>query len=137
MIKADTSLLLKEINYNESTHHYYYIAKLNPSESPKMILMWSGEKRKHNSLWGENGISAPTQSQLQKYLRNEYNLHIEILVDKIVDNVAYFKYRINYITEYVILKEETTNKTYLTYEAALEDALYEAIEMIKYDRYKI
>lgn len=69
--------------------------------------------------------SAPTQSFLQRWLREKYNIHVHVryVVDEDIN-----KYRVN-----VMLHTGTTEEyceIYFTYEEALEIGLQEALKLI-------
>jgi hypothetical protein len=72
-----------------------------------------------------NEYSAPTQSLLQKWLRDKYNIHIEIRKEWEGDVCLGF--------EYLIEEHDgsTQGLTYPTYEQALEKGLIEALKLIK------
>jgi hypothetical protein len=76
--------------------------------------------------------SAPTQSLLQKWLREEHNLYIllkTIYLEVWDKNGIRFSYCIeDYITEEV--HGDETLIGYLTYEAALEAGLFKALKLI-------
>jgi len=70
----------------------------------------------------------PTQSLLQKWLREKHNIHIDISISSATPYKIFY-YRILHIGEYFTLShnEPEFNK----YEEALEKGLYEALELIK------
>ncbi len=77
--------------------------------------------------YGVKFISAPTQSLLQKWLRDIHNIHIEILLE---ENSPYnkFYYRIMKLGQYFTLSHNGVyNKSY---EEILEIALFEALEYV-------
>lgn len=77
----------------------------------------------------------PTQSQLQKWLRNKHNIYINISSDTVLLNNLTIeerhKYHIRYLTDDSIwCKSFNCDKTFNKYELALEDALYEGLNLI-------
>lgn len=68
---------------------------------------------------------APTKSLLQKWLREEYGIHIEISRDE--DKWKYNLYSIKQGNRHI----PRGFKTYSTYEKALEAGLVEALKLIK------
>lgn len=80
------------------------------------------EARKLNTL---KSIPAPTQSLLQKWIRDNFNIHIEIImVDTLTCTYAY------HITS-TGNGIRPDSKLYDSYEECLEDGLLESLELIK------
>lgn len=77
-------------------------------------------------------ILCPTQSLLQKWLREEHNIHIyvETYNNGILDFVPYVGIPKNRIMSFKTIEQD---KTYLTYEEALEKGLQEALKLIEND----
>lgn len=81
---------------------------------------------------------APTQSLLQKWLREFYKIHIEI---ELTDNTKYFHFSYiiitsndrNYYDSEMIdeAKTHVNSEKFSTYEEALEEGLYEALKLVK------
>ena len=71
-------------------------------------------------------VSAPTQSLLAKWLREEHN--IIVLVDYEGIDGYYYKYYY-YINE--VQKYDASGKNYITFEEAYEIGLQEALKLIK------
>ncbi len=74
--------------------------------------------------------SAPTQSLLQKWLREKHNLHINIMADKI-----YYKGNIDIVFDIDIIDSKGERLISIspieTYEEALERGLQNALKLIK------
>ena len=66
----------------------------------------------------KKSIPAPTQSLLQRWLREKHNIHITIWFNELTE-----KYRID-------IPEDISEVEYKTYEEALEYTLYEALKLI-------
>ena len=79
----------------------------------------------------EDEFYAPTQSFLQKWLREEHKIYLLVEIDQILDTVFY-KYRI--FQSGIILSSITAGGSkmeYKTYEDALEAGLEKALKFIK------
>lgn len=73
----------------------------------------------------------PTQSLLQKWLREEYKIHIRI---NYLDDVLFFGFYVENIKINTELIEETYgshDNRFKTYEEALEKGLFETLKLIK------
>lgn len=108
LISFDTAKLAKEKGFNIWTEYQYV-------------------ERNGNIIVSKDHISeidepAPTQSLLQKWLREVHNIHIEIR--KEWEDGIYLGF------EYLIEEEDgnTQGLTYKTYEEALEVGLYQALK---------
>jgi hypothetical protein len=77
--------------------------------------------------------NAPTQSLLQKWLREKHNIHINIMFPINEDdyiNTPLFKIQILEKIPQSLLKRYTTGSDFSTYEEALEKGLTEALKLI-------
>lgn len=142
LISFETAKLAKEKGFDWGTDCLY---------TPKKELL-SGRDYDYNGLYqwnkepyiyidniGEvhNILSAPTQSLLQKWLREIYEIYIEI---EITDNTKYFYFKYILVTskdrDYNDLdmidsaKRHWNNERFKTYEEALEKGLQEALKLI-------
>jgi len=82
----------------------------------------------------KNIIPAPTQSLLQKWLREEFNVQIEINMGvKYINDILTNLYSYSVFTPSSQLKEnwEFSSKEFKNYEEALERGLQKALEIIK------
>lgn len=119
LISFTTAKLAKEKGFNDNTQWCYSLLENGCSEG---IL-------NHVHM----GAPAPTQSLLQKWLRENYNVNTAIMPW----NTKKWWWQLEDISLYDNLKgcliqaESNTNKQYNTYEEALEDALIEALKLIK------
>lgn len=78
----------------------------------------------------ENTFERPTQSLLQKWLREKHNIHIEVYCSKLEkDPSRKWRCEIKYISSPF---KRTTGHYYIgrTYEEALEQGLIEALKLI-------
>ena len=120
LISFGTAKLAKERGFDIKTDLYYYHGSFaNKKQEELVSINW-----KNNHLVDNTTTAAPTQSLLQKWLRDKHDIIIEIQFDTIS-----FGYRIfnptkssNYFTSWKWDK--------WTYEEALEVALQEALKLI-------
>ena len=85
IISFETAKLAKEKGFQELVSNCYYNEKLfgsyammSEDDSAFIDVMDGNELENHNHIDFENRFSAPTQSLLQKWLREKHNIHIEI-----------------------------------------------------------
>lgn len=141
LISFETAKLAKEKGFNIRIQHtvngqncLYF---LDTGEVPKMINTnqidnWNDDKK------FQHVCSAPTQSLLQKWLREIHKIHIEI---DFYDNARtyHFEYRVitsknrdyNDLDMIDSAKRHYNAKKFNTYEKALEQGLYQALKLIK------
>lgn len=135
LISFETAKLAKEKGFAIGSKFYYGGHGWNVGD-----LVQSGITTCINGTNGyfEGVCEAPTQSLLQKWLREKYNLHIEVKVQDFVQDPIYywsiFGSRIVGFAEGLLRcklnSSETTVKEYKTYEEALEVALLESLKLI-------
>jgi len=123
LITLETAKLAKEKGFNELVSKVY-----NDGILTKGI---TGEgKEVSNAEWGVRYCcSAPTQSLLQKWLREEYNLSVE-------SSMNFEKGVAGYLGWVIRVKDDGFNRYPMknqvyTYEEALEIGLQEALKLIK------
>lgn len=120
LISFDTAKLAKEKGFpqdrsqNVQTYETYKGEQLTTDNV--MIAV--------NDLDYYSTIAAPTQSLLQKWLRDEHGIHIEVCRSE--DEWAYNLYTINQGNRHI----PRGFKTYDIYEKALEAGLVEALKLI-------
>jgi len=118
LISFETDKLAKEKGFNISCWNYY---GTYPNESN--TLNESGIKLDvNNSYWGYN---APTQSLLQKWLREEHNIRV-FCIPSVVDSVDKYWQSVVYRQSQTVF----TTKDIMKYEEALEKGLQEALTLI-------
>lgn len=130
LISFETAKLAKEKEFKEECTHYYVNKTeiLKPfmfDDNPKVISIQDGTN---------NGLLtiAPTQSLLQKWLREEHKIFIEVGLnfnDKL--NVAIYDRRHKTVIETIrhkIFLDASNN--FNTYEEALEVGLQKALKLI-------
>jgi hypothetical protein len=94
-----------------------------------MWIVWEMEEYDHDNLY-----AAPTQSLLQRWLREEKNIHISVEYEWVenFDGWTFWAYIKQVKDERVI--DDAIKSGFNTYELALEDALKHALD---YDRNNI
>jgi hypothetical protein len=129
LISFETAKLAKEKGFNEECIYYYSnkTGILKPfmfDDNPKVISIQNGTNAGLLTI-------APTQSLLQKWLRDKHNIHIYISTTPKFDKLQGSKYKAAIDVPFQPFKW-TTGHYYLgnTYEEALEQGLQEALKLI-------
>ena len=135
-ITFETAKLAKEKGFNERVHYFYKVKSENDIElygcTRKQLVGFKGHvpiyhkvrdyhtnKEKLNAKLYR--CSAPTQSLLAKWLREEHNIHL----------IAYKNINIDgYDWCYITTDGITNINSYKTYEEAYEIGLQEALKLI-------
>lgn len=121
LIDFTTAKLAKEKGFNIVSKHWYdQTEALNPIEGIRGAMMYF------------NVGYAPTQSLLQRWLREVHNLHIYIDTTPLFDKMQGSKYKSTIKVPFSPFKW-TTGHYYLgnTYEEALEEGLLQGLKLIK------
>lgn len=140
LISLETAKLAKEKGFNEKTISFYHNGTIVDYNNCEFDT--GGGKCSHNRHTGYTYLCAPTQSLLQKWLRDIHQINIIVnsgqknySEDKESDfTIDVFKgdhmdYIVNFLQE--CCKDETKRREYFkTYEEALEKALFTALKMI-------
>lgn len=112
LVSLETAKLAKKKEFNEICQYYYEILD-------KPITL---QKMSCSNAEGYKQPTAPTQSVLQKWLREKHNIHL----------IAYKNINIDgYDWCYITTDGITNINSYKTYEEALEAGLQEALKLIK------
>ncbi len=111
LITFETAKLAKEKGFKEMVANHYTTELVMPK---KTILGASTNGE-------EDKVSAPTQSLLQKWLREEHNIHIE----------SALTFGLRYSFKVYKGIDVGMNTDVDTYEEALEKGLYEALKLIE------
>lgn len=131
LISFETAKLAKEKGFNEECYHVYNIFDngniLDSAYDMTGYLLFSEEDLKYANDNGYNCIYAPTQSLLQKWLREVHKIHISVEMGLL--------YSVDVVYEVIVKREanvevEFINDEYKTYEEALEVGLQEALNLI-------
>lgn len=113
LIKFETAKLAKEKGFKAGSYTYY----------DNGAVLVNSITRINNKM---GLVSAPTQSLLQKWLREQYAIHIELIPDEkdpknLWHTIVYPLY---------CMKEPSNEGVFETYEEALEKGLIEALKLI-------
>jgi len=115
LIKYDTARLIKELGFNEETIALY--------DSKGIVIRNPGYTKNEELI--RNYASAPTQSFLQKWLRENHNIHLCVQNKLSPSNTNMF-----YLYKHANQKLNWDNY-FATYEEALEKGLLTALKMIE------
>ncbi len=125
IVKFETATLAYQKGFSEYVNNYYTEDKIieNFNDGEK----WSNYDFQSSDWFKENYpnvISAPTQSLLQRWLREKYKIGISI--DHFTD-INEYEYQL--ISE-LIVEPDDIEEHFTSYEAALEQALIEGLKLI-------
>jgi hypothetical protein len=154
LIKFETAKLAKEKGFDVPCNHYIYTSKAlkivnknregltGDKNTFKENHTFSQKDRLHKGrMVSRNShlttISTPTQSLLQKWLREEHDIHVEI---ELIDNSRTFQWEYAIVTsrnrDYNDLdcmdsaKRHYNSCNFKTYELALEFGLFNALKLL-------
>lgn len=113
---------VKIIGTFNGNHYYNYKGEL---DGDQLEVIKSISDSKPNPLIAN--IAAPTQSVLQRWLRERYQIDI-IILPKLKDLGKFYGGYIDNDTEMI---HKSIGSNFLTYEKALEEGLLKALEQIK------
>lgn len=119
LISFDTAKLAKEAGFDEAVLNHYALENTYSSSYETF------QDDVKNSEIEPLEYSAPTQSLLQKWLRENSGIHVEVLFD----HCGTKKY------DYMLCRTKPdlhadSDKDYSTYELALESGLNEALKLV-------
>jgi len=127
LIKYETAELAKEKGFPQNIPYDHYIV----GEDKKFMTDYFYKSSLIDD-YKNNLLGCPTQSELQKWLRDEKSLYIDIYTECTVNEILGFNYK---ITSWYVLpqqyKRENISGFELTYEQALEQALINGLNLIK------
>jgi hypothetical protein len=133
LISYETSLFAKKKGFNEQCKAFIEPKYHDVHEfiDDPFLYVYPGytPMEKHNEILKEGWLLAPTQSLLQRWLREIHGLHIQIAVDQTSYPKFQFiivQYKPDYNWNTVMLSD-----LHRTYEEALEEGLFEALKLIK------
>jgi len=126
LITFETAKIAKEKGFSTGTYYLWETYECNKKlETPKLC---KHEAENYNSEGDGISFEAPTQSLLQKWLREEHNIH---LVCWWYDKEDKFYTEIGRKTEHnLFVQTGDVTKMFNTYEEALETGLLEALKLI-------
>lgn len=131
LVSFETAKLAKEKEFNELTNAMYSTKDIGNWE-PKLNIGFNGDCSVHLVLWNEQHTvdflykyySAPTQSLLQKWLRDEHSFHVDIDYDA---NGTWF-YVVSRYPSGDVVECDINNNMYNSFENCLEDGLIHALK---------
>lgn len=128
LISFDTAKLAKEKGFDEVWCNYMYCIGYNTMEPDYDVI----ECDWRNNVKGQFHLAlAPTQSLLQKWLREKHNIHVTIHnIDSRILNGEYM-FIINYDFIMSFDKNLKPKQLFETYEEALEEGLMAGLNLIK------
>lgn len=119
LITFETAKLAKEKGFEQSKWDMAY-SENNPLEPiTEAMHIRKGQR-----------YSAPTQSLLQRWLREEHEIELYVKIDAILDSRKYSFVTFN-CKNLDVLHLPLHNYVFDTYELALEKGLFEALKLIK------
>ena len=131
-VSLETAKLAKEKGFNQYYHQRYNkeTGELEYSPCIKHTLKVVDGKMTRVNITDMTQIFAPTQSLLQRYLREVHNIHILIEFNTLNESYAFFiDYKYN--KTYTYCEGDFQNTNFKSYEEALEKGLYQALQLIK------
>lgn len=120
IVKYETAVLAKEKGFNIPVLYSYGLEgenTLSPTDDNSLFDLNTN---------GEHGYSAPTQSLLQKWLREVHGIYVFVYMDEIL----WDSFRFNVLMNDQMVYDERTIM-FDTYEEALEAGLSEGLKLIK------
>jgi len=131
LISFKTAKLAKEKGFDEWCYAWYYEDKLVSYRPTKEGVPSNGVRRNHSNQFNDSHLhcSAPTQSLLQRWLREEHDLHIKMIPYKGKDPTFYQSEVDGMGTGCLV---ETINDD--SYENILEVSLFQALKLINNDK---
>lgn len=121
LISYETAVLAKEKGLTFDDVRFYYVY-----DYKKLVHEKYNDYNIRHPDYKNRFIAVPSQSLLQRWIREKYNIHIIIQYISIKNPFYYIIENMD--NNYTSLKESEIE--FKTYEKALEEALYEAIKMI-------
>lgn len=147
LIEFESAKLAKEKGFNEMTFYYYNKEGIleepyneNGSSTDVDFRVDLTDLLDYHNNEYFNKIAAPYQSQLQKWLRNKYGIHINVCYKPNINKWDYDWIELNKISnakEYLDYKKDT-NQLFMnrkehrfdSYEEALEQGLLKGLKLI-------
>lgn len=134
LISFETAKLAKEKGFNEDVLSYYNCNSKGEYYDGPFNTVFNIEQAPDN--WNGRSyltaVSAPTQSLLQRWLREKHQYHIQLHYD-LSRGWEWRIFILNHVITGTILNKCIFNADliYTTYEEALEQGLLEALKLIK------
>jgi hypothetical protein len=131
LISFETAKLAKEKGFDWECENYYDVPKypLYSRDTKEICHRKYRNAKGYDSYYTQNEYKAPTQSLLQKWLREVHK--IDVFVSKI-GSTSYKKYYFQISKNDTWINSDNSNSTrYLKFEDALEKGLFESLKLIK------
>ena len=129
LVSIETAELAKEKGFDWKCDRYYY----DVGYAPVYYNPYDSEIKpyyaNHNSE--PLSISAPTQSLLQKWLRDVHNIHIYLNPNLRANDIIMWDVSLYNVAKYKRHRKIGNSPEYITYETALEAGLLEALKLIE------
>lgn len=126
IVSYETAILAKEKGFDCTIKAHYTKTKLCTSDIVSLYNWNSFTDMEHNNYY----YSAPTQSLLQKWIRENHNIHI--CADLHVSTPKHWYVRIDDMnTNDYLYHSEDRNVFFNSYEEALEIGLQESLKLIE------
>ena len=127
IITFETAKLAKEKWFPQEPNrrkipYYNYKGEFNGD-----VKDWHRKYLRNEDTSDVESVSAPTQSLLAKWLREEYNIHVTSQIGNL-DFINTYHYEIRYIDKNKFMCK--VNGNFKTYEEALEIGLQKALKLI-------
>lgn len=126
LVSFKVAKLAKELKYTNGSHETFLI--LSTGDIDERFYNVEEDREFENiddySEHTQNQYERPTQSLLQRWLREKHNVHISI--QRISTTEGWY-----YCGEYGVTDHNIGTGVYSTYEKTLEVALYEALKLLK------
>ncbi len=117
LISYKTAKLAKEKKFDLNCHYAQFVEDEEPIYNESA----------HNWNLYEEGYSVPTQSSLQKWLREVHKLSVEVFSDE-----THWEVIVEKLPSYSAYDSEySSDDKFNTYEEALEEGLKQALKLIK------
>lgn len=127
-VSFDTAKLLKEAGFDEWCCYGY---NKDGNKTP-LSLKNSTIEEMFNSIGDEWYVSAPTQALAARWLREVHRISVDAAFMAPSTNIDVWQYFIGKMDDMIWPGDfETCERTYATYEEAMEAGLQEAIKLIK------
>ena len=127
LISFETAKLAKEKGFDIPVEYGGFNSKMRLTRQISMYKIQLTNWNKNHTISGKPSFSVPTQSLLQKWLREEHNIHCWLIpaeIDKAYRCYIWSGIKLN-------LLESINTSSFKTYEEALEKGLQEALKLIK------
>jgi hypothetical protein len=121
-ISFKTAKLLSHFDYNQKSSDDGYVIATGELSSDYSI-----------DLMNANAIAAPTQSDLQTWLRDTHNISVEVNLIRVSSSNtsgSRFTFEVFQLNELHIMIVDSTPLGYLKYEDALEEGLYQTLQIL-------